>query len=70
MTQTEIYNRLIRVCEHIRENWQKADRLTPIEQDVIITHEVSGVLNAALNIMSTNLYQEFKADLRERGFTV
>ena len=69
MSNQEIYDKLISAVKHEIKEWEKADKITPIEQVAHYQPVISGICIAALFLLNTdqNVYFKFIEEVRALG---
>ena len=69
MSKQEIYDKLISAVKHEIKDWEKADKITPLEQQGYYQPVISGICIAALYLLNTdqNVYFKFIEEVRALG---
>lgn len=68
MNSKELLERFCKAVDGTINGWQRADRLTEIEQREHSQAIIYGITTAALYVLPENDYHAFKEYVHERGF--
>lgn len=67
MNNKEIFDRLLQCADSEIKNWRKADKITPLEQEVRYQPVIAGIARAALYLLPTDDYYRFKEEIIKKG---
>lgn len=70
MTNKEVYSTLLHAAEHTIKSWQKADKITPIEQVAQYNPVVAGIGIAASRLLPFEMYMKWKEEVQKMGGSV